>query len=152
MLQATSTGVWLAAGTAGILSVVIPTHNEAETIDATVSMLTTALERAHIAHEIVVVNDSSTDGSGDVLTALAARYGTLRVIDNAPPNGFGFAVRAGLDASRGDAIAIVMADGSDDPADLIKYYNNLMKDTIVCLARGSSLAAELSITRYLNLS
>jgi dolichol-phosphate mannosyltransferase len=125
MRQATSTGAWLAAGTAGTLSVVIPAHNEAETLDATVSMLTTALESAHIAHEIVVVNDNSTDGSGDVLAALAARYGTLRVIDNAPPNGFGFAVRAGLDACRGDAIAIVMADGSDDPADLIKYYNKL---------------------------
>ena len=116
---------WLAAGSAGLLSVVIPAHNEAETLDATVSTLTTALEAAHIAHEIVVVNDNSTDGSRDVLAALAARYGTLRVIDNAPPNGFGLAVRAGLDACRGDAIAIVMADGSDDPADLIKYYNKL---------------------------
>ena len=60
-----------------------------------------ALERLRaggVAHEIVVVNDNSTDGTGDVLAALAARYGTLRVIDNAPPNGFGFAVRAGLDA------------------------------------------------------
>ena len=56
MLRATSTGAWLAAGTAGLLSVVIPAHNEAETLDATVSMLTTALEAAHIAHEIVVVN------------------------------------------------------------------------------------------------
>ena len=59
MLRATSTGAWLAAGTAGLLSVVIPAHNEAETLDATVSMLTTALEAAHIAHEIVVVNDNS---------------------------------------------------------------------------------------------
>jgi dolichol-phosphate mannosyltransferase len=113
----------LAAGTAGTLSVIIPAHNEAETLDTTVSMLTTALETAHIAHEIVVINDNSTDGSGDVLAALAARYSMLRVIDNAPPIGFGFAVRAGLDACRGDAIAIVMADGSDDPADLIKCYS-----------------------------
>ena len=56
MLQATLTGAWLAVGTAGTLSVVIPAHNEAETLDATVSMLTTALESAHIAHEIVVVD------------------------------------------------------------------------------------------------
>jgi dolichol-phosphate mannosyltransferase len=125
MLGATTTDAWLAAGSAGILSVVIPAYNEAETLGATVSMLSTALETAHIAHEIVVVNDNSTDGSGDVLAVLAARYGTLRVIDNVPPNGFGFAVRAGLHACRGDAIAIVMADGSDDPADLIKYYNKL---------------------------
>jgi len=125
MLRATSIDAWLAAGTAGILSVVIPAHNEAETLDATVSMLTTALETAHIAHEIVVVNDNSTDGSGDVLAALAKRYSTLRSIDNPPPHGFGFAVRAGLDACRGDTIAIVMADGSDNPEDLIKYHNKL---------------------------
>ena len=85
MLQATSTDAWLAAGTAGILSVIIPAHNEAETLEATVSMLTTTLETAHIAHEILVVNDNSTDGSGDVLAALTARYGTLRTINNAPP-------------------------------------------------------------------
>ena len=125
MLSTTTIGAWLAAGSVGLLSVIIPAQNEAETLDATVSMLTTALEAAHIAHEIVVVNDNSTDGSADVLAALAARYDTLRVIDNSPPNGFGLAVRAGLEACHGDAIAIVMADGSDEPADLIKYYNKL---------------------------
>ncbi len=125
MLHAASTDAWLAAGTRGVLSVVIPAHNEAESLDRTVSVLTTALRTAHIAHEMVVVNDNSTDNSDDVLAALAKRFSTLRVIHNAPPNGFGFAVRAGLDVCRGDAIAIVMADGSDDPADLIKYYKKL---------------------------
>jgi len=115
----------LAASSAGSLSIVIPAHNEADTIGTTISILTAVLETAHIAHEIVVINDSSTDGSRDVLAALSAKYGTLRAIHNALPNGFGFAVRAGLDTCRGDAIAIVMAEGSDDPADLIKYYNKL---------------------------
>ncbi len=125
MLRATSTDAWLAAGAAERLSVIIPARNEAANLDATVSTLTTALETAHIVHEIIVVNDNSTDGTVDVLASLAARYGTLRVIDNAPPNGFGFAVRKGLDACRGGAIAVVMADGSDDPADLVKYYSKL---------------------------
>ena len=146
MLQAKSTSAWLAVGTAGTLSVVIPAHNEAENLDATISTLTIALEAAHIAHEIVVVNDNSTDSSSDVLAALAARYGALRVIDNAPPNGFGFAVRAGLDASRGDAIAIVMADGSDDPADLIKYYNKL-KEGYDCVF-GSRFIAGSRVIDY----
>jgi dolichol-phosphate mannosyltransferase len=115
----------LVAGSAGTLSVVIPAYNEAGSLDTTVSTLITALKTARIAHEIVVVNDNSTDGSCDVLAALAAKCDTLRVVDNAPPNGFGLAVRAGLDACRGNAIAIVMADGSDDPEDLIKYYNKL---------------------------
>jgi dolichol-phosphate mannosyltransferase len=125
MPRVTSSDAGFVAGSAGTLSVVIPAHNEAGTLETTVSTLITTLKTARIVHEIVVVNDNSTDGSCDVLAALAAKCDTLRVIDNTPPNGFGVAVRAGLDACRGDAIAIVMADGSDDPADLLKYYNKL---------------------------
>jgi dolichol-phosphate mannosyltransferase len=44
------------------------------------------------------------------------------IIENPPPNGFGFVVRTGLAKFRGDAVAIVMADGSDDPTDLVKYH------------------------------
>jgi dolichol-phosphate mannosyltransferase len=49
----------------------------------------------------------------------------VRWINNTPPNGFGFAVRAGLVAFRGDAVAIVMADQSDVPADLVAFYRTL---------------------------
>jgi dolichol-phosphate mannosyltransferase len=120
-----SSDSWLAAGSDGLLSVVIPAHNEAESLEITVSALITMLETALIKHEIVVVDDNSADGSRDILAALAAKYHTLSVINNTPPNGFGLAVRAGLDACRGDAIAIMMADGSDDPADLVKCYRKL---------------------------
>jgi dolichol-phosphate mannosyltransferase len=125
MPQATTTETWIAAGSPGMLSVVIPAHNEAENLDATVSTLVSALEIAHITHEILIVNDNSTDNSSAVLAELSGRYATVRSIDNLPPNGFGFAVRAGLDAFRGDVVAIVMADGSDAPADLIKCYAKL---------------------------
>ena len=54
-------------------------------------------------------------------------YRNVRFIDNPPPNGFGLAVRAGLANFRGDAVAIVMADGSDNPADLVKYYAKLQE-------------------------
>jgi dolichol-phosphate mannosyltransferase len=116
---------WLVAGSAGLLSVIIPARNEADNLEQTISGLIAALEAAHIAHEIVVVNDNSTDRTSDVLADLVTRYRALRVIENGPPNGFGLAVRAGLDECRGDAIAIVMADGSDYPGDVIIYYNKL---------------------------
>lgn len=125
MPQATSTETWVAAGSPGMLSVVIPAHNEAENLDATVSTLVSALEIARITHEILIVNDNSTDNSNVVIADLSNRYATVRSIDNSPPNGFGFAVRSGLDAFRGDVVAIVMADGSDAPADLIKCYRKL---------------------------
>jgi len=125
MAQATATDTWVAAGAPGMLSVVIPAHNEAENLEPTVAGLVAALEAAQIAHEILIVNDNSTDNSRAVLAELSTRYPALHSIDNAPPNGFGFAVRAGLDAFRGDAVAIVMADGSDAPADVVRCYQTL---------------------------
>ena len=125
MAQPTSIETWVAAGSPGLLSVVIPAHNEVENLEEAVSTLVAALEAAQIAHEIVVVNDNSTDNSTAVLAGLGKRFPTLRAVDNAPPNGFGFAVRAGLEAFRGDAVAIVMADGSDAPADVVRCYQKL---------------------------
>lgn len=125
MPQATSIETWVAAGSPGMLSVVIPAHNEAENLYATVSTLVSALEIARITHEILIVNDNSTDNSNVVIADLSDRYATVRSIDNLLPNGFGFAVRSGLDAFHGDVVAIVMADGSDAPADLIKCYEKL---------------------------
>ena len=69
-----------------------------------------------IPHEILVVNDNSSDGTERrPRSGSAPRLPSVRYVNNAPPNGFGFAVRAGLAAFRGDAVAIVMADGSDNP-------------------------------------
>jgi dolichol-phosphate mannosyltransferase len=51
----------------------------------------------------------------------------LRWIDNPPPNGFGLAVRHGLENAAGDAVAVVMADGSDAPRDVVKYYRKMQE-------------------------
>jgi dolichol-phosphate mannosyltransferase len=56
---------------------------------------------------------------------LAEENPRIRLIGNAGPHGFGYAVRAGLAAFTGDAVVIVMADGSDDPRDIILYYRVL---------------------------
>jgi dolichol-phosphate mannosyltransferase len=107
------------------LSVVIPAHNEAEVIEPTLRTIAAKLQEHEINYEVVVVDDNSSDGTGDVVARVAAEDARVRCIRNAPPNGFGYAVRAGLAAFRGDAVAIVMADGSDDPSDLVLYYRVL---------------------------
>ena len=116
---------WEAAGVPGMLSVVIPAHNEEGHIAQTVCGLTAALREAGIAHEILVVNDNSSDATERILASLSGAGVGLRYVNNAPPNGFGLAVRRGLAEFRGDAVAIVMADGSDDPADLVAFYRTL---------------------------
>jgi dolichol-phosphate mannosyltransferase len=107
------------------LSVVIPAHNEAGLIHLTVQGMHGALEGAGIPHELVVVDDASVDGTGELLDALAERLPALRVVHRRPPPGVGRAVRAGLEAMQGDAAVVVMADGSDRPEDVCAYYREL---------------------------
>jgi dolichol-phosphate mannosyltransferase len=118
---------WLAAGIAGLFSIVIPARDEAKNLQVAVPKLLTELEGAGINHEILVVNDGSNDDTHDVLVELTARYPNVRFVENPPPHGFGLAVSAGLASFRGEAVAIVMADGSDSPVDLVKYYGKLQE-------------------------
>jgi dolichol-phosphate mannosyltransferase len=113
------------AGDSLKLSVVIPAHNEVDSIGQTVEQTVHELERAEIEHEILVVDDSSGDGTDGVVRALAARYPNVRLVRSHLPPGYGHAVRAGLDAYTGDAVAIMMADRSDSPRDLVLYYRVL---------------------------
>jgi dolichol-phosphate mannosyltransferase len=104
------------------LSVVIPAHNEEGSIPETIEGLVSVLEAANVEYEILVVDDSSTDRTRAVVQHIGAENARVRYHQSHYPRGFGFTVRAGLDEFRGDAVAIVMADASDDPADLIKYH------------------------------
>jgi dolichol-phosphate mannosyltransferase len=124
-IEVRSLAEWEAAGIHGMLSVVIPAHNEEGHIAETVQNLAAALRDAGIAHEILVINDNSTDGTERILATLSAAGIAVHYVNNPSPNGFGFAVRRGLAEFRGEAVAIVMADGSDDPADVIAFYRKL---------------------------
>jgi dolichol-phosphate mannosyltransferase len=105
------------------LSVVIPAHNEALVIEPTVRGLLAALDGEIADFEILVVDDGSADGTADVVNAIASSR--TRVVRNDGPHGFGFAVRCGLENFAGDAVVLVMADGSDDPRDVVLYYRVL---------------------------
>jgi dolichol-phosphate mannosyltransferase len=107
------------------LSVVIPAHNEAAVIGQTLRRLISALEREGLDYEVVVVDDGSEDGTAAVVAQAADGNGRVRCLTNSGPHGFGYAVRAGLDAFTGDAVVLVMADGSDDTRDVILYHRTL---------------------------
>ncbi len=108
-----------------LISVVIPAHNEEGSLGTTVSALCVALRSAEIAFEIVVVNDHSTDRTAETVADLAREYPEVRGVSNEKSAGFGHAVTRGLETFRGDAVCIVMADASDDPADVVKYARKL---------------------------
>ena len=128
------------------LSVVIPARNEEGSIAATVGELTAALRRADVAYEIVIVDDASTDATADAVGRLAEADEGVRYLRSPYRNGFGFAVRAGLEVFTGDAVAIVMADGSDDPEDVVAYHR-LLAAGYDC-AFGSRFMAGARVTDY----
>jgi len=86
------------------LSVVIPARNEEGSIAATVRSVVAALSEAGIEHELIVVDDSSSDGTAAAVERVAAEQPQVRCLPSPYRNGFGFAVRAGLDVYEGDAV------------------------------------------------
>ncbi len=116
-----------------MLSVVIPAHNEEGCIRATVEALAATLQAEGIPHEVLVVNDNSSDGTESILEELAKRYESVRYVNNPPPNGFGFAVRRGLEDFSGDAVAVYMADASDAPEDLVRFYRTMVAEGVDCV-------------------
>jgi len=128
------------------LSVVIPARNEAANIGPTLDALRERLGREEIPYELVVVDDGSTDATPAEVEARAAADSGVRLIRNSGTHGFGHAVRCGLDAFRGDAVAIVMADGSDSPDDLVRYYY-VLRDRAEC-AFGSRFVPGSEVVDY----
>ncbi|GAB3332111.1 glycosyltransferase family 2 protein [Hymenobacter humi] len=107
------------------LSIVIPVYNEARTIHQVLDVLRELTLVRNIGKEIILVNDCSTDGSGDAIRAYAARYPdlNLRLFEHAVNQGKGAALHTGIRAATGDYVIIQDADLEYDPEE----YNQLMK-------------------------
>ncbi len=115
------------------LSIIMPAYNEEESISETVETLVLALSKTTIDYEILVVNDNSKDNTTHKLEELSIKYSTLKFVTNPGPNGFGYAIRFGLERFSGDCVAIMMADLSDSPSDLIKYYDTMILKNVDCV-------------------
>jgi dolichol-phosphate mannosyltransferase len=109
------------------LSVLIPAYNEEGSVRETVLEVFDVLTKEKIPHEILVINDHSTDRTEEILNKVATEISSFRKINNSLPNGFGFAVRCGLNNFKGDCVALFMADASDSPSDLVKFYRTLVE-------------------------
>ena len=115
------------------LSIVLPAYNEEGSIEETLRTLYAKLQEEQIDHEIVVVNDNSKDNTLGLLTTIQETIPTLVVHTNLGPNGFGYAIRYGLERFQGDCVAIMMSDLSDDPNDLVSFYRLMVAEDLDCV-------------------
>jgi len=114
------------------LSVIIPARNEADNLKECISEICKELTDHSIDFEILVIDDASTDNTIDIIKEIRKSVASVKCLKTEDESGFGRAVRLGLDNFTGDAVAIMMADRSDSPKDLVCYWG-CIKDGNDCV-------------------
>jgi len=115
-----------------LLTIVIPARDEEGCIASTIEHLHLELNLHDVPHEIVVVDDGSSDGTWKILETEKTKIPTLAPIQNSGQHGFGRAIICGLDTAKGDAVVIMMADESDDSRDVVRYWHKLNEGYVPC--------------------
>ena len=108
------------------VSIVIPAKNEAENIGQLVDDIASACA-PHADHEIIVVDDGSDDGTGDVLRRLMVDRPNLRVLRHDRSGGQSAAVHSGVLLARADIICTLDGDGQNPPAELPRLFQPLLQ-------------------------
>lgn len=108
-----------------LLSIVIPARDEEGCIASTIEHLRLELSLRSVPHEIIVVDDGSTDRTWEILIEEKKKIPELHPVKSPGPHGFGRAITRGLEAMTGDAAVIMMADESDDCRDVVRYWEKL---------------------------
>ncbi len=110
-----------------MLSVIMPVYNEARTISETVARVRRA--PIDLAHELIVVDDASTDATHEALQKITADHGDeVRVFTHEANRGKGAAIRTGIAHARGEIILIQDADLEYDPRDYPLLLEPILED------------------------
>lgn len=117
------------------LSIVIPAHNEEENI---LDVITRIENSVSIPHELLIINDHSTDQTKKLLDELLTKYKNIRVIENKLDKGFANALKTGFANVKGDVVIPVMADLCDDLLVIEKLFSKIEQGyDVACASRYS---------------
>ena len=105
------------------VSIVVPTYNERKNVTILLPKLE-ALFKEH-DYEILVVDDSSPDGTGEAVVSLGKKNKRIKLITRTKKEGIGAAIREGYNTAEQDIIASTDADLSFEPEDLLKLLEKI---------------------------
>jgi len=117
------------------VTVVIPGYNEERNIETAVGRCLSALEGLGVSHEVIVVNDCSTDRTAEIANALASSNRAVRVIHNTINLNVGISVLIGMRAARGRIVTHNAMDLPFDPADLARVLPMFDHADVVVVVR-----------------
>jgi glycosyltransferase involved in cell wall biosynthesis len=127
-------------------SIVIPGHNEQDTIRSTVTGLIEAVSSIPNVN-FVLVDNLSSDETWERLQSLELEFKNVSIYRSEPRAGFGVAIRSGVASSTGTHIVFVMADGSEHPDDVAKFIVTSMKNPDACVF-GNRFASPGLVSGY----
>jgi glycosyltransferase involved in cell wall biosynthesis len=119
------------------LSIVLPAYNEEENIASAVERISTVARRLGMDYEIVLVNDGSTDRTGEIGRELTGRIPNLRLVEHHPNRGYGGSLKAGFEAATRELIAFAPTDNQFDFAEIERLLAEIDDADIVCGYRAS---------------
>jgi glycosyltransferase involved in cell wall biosynthesis len=131
------------------LSIVLPAHNEEATVESAVEEVSGVAQQLGVDYEIILVNDGSTDRTGEIGRELARRIPNFRLVEHYPSRHYGGALKAGFAAAAKELIAFFPADGQFvfseirqlleklDEADIVSGYRIERADNFIRRLNGS---------------
>ena len=115
------------------LSIIVPVHNEVENIEYLIEKIE---ENIFVEHELIIVNDHSTDDTAGVVKRLAEKYLKVRLIENYSAAGFANAIKTGFKNAKGEYIVPVMGDLCDDLGTIALMLQKMREGyDVVCASR-----------------
>jgi dolichol-phosphate mannosyltransferase len=114
-----------AAGADRSLSIIIPAYNESENIVATLDNVARALAPLPLRHEILVIDDGSTDATAALVTSSLSRFPAVRLLVNERNMGFGWSYRRGVAAASLGHIVMVHGDNAWGHATLGDFFSRV---------------------------
>ncbi|MGA2785090.1 MAG: polyprenol monophosphomannose synthase [Candidatus Bathyarchaeia archaeon] len=117
-----------------MISIVLGTYNESENISKLIPILEDIFQTQKIDGEIVVVDDNSPDGTGNVVLELGAKYGNVKLFSRPQKLGHGSAIAEGYRHAMGEIIVSMDTDFSHDPYDIPRFITKINEGYDLVLA------------------
>jgi glycosyltransferase involved in cell wall biosynthesis len=119
------------------LSIFLPAYNEEENAASAVEQVSTVAQGLGIEYEIILVNDGSSDRTGEIGRKLEGHIPNYRLVEHYPNRGYGGALKAGFEAANLDLVAFVPADKQFDFGEIDRFLAKIKEADIVCGYRAN---------------